>query len=131
MSFYRQIYVEIPEQPSCSKNLQIELKEERKTMISVVTEVFDESKMKQLICDLVSDKSMEVQVFIKAQLFHKPNFMWTQEERSLFLKIQYKSPSAFESLRKMGFALPGESTIRDWYNQIPFSTAYWFVNTYD
>lgn len=102
--------------------MKIELKEERKTVLIENPEIFDECKNKKLINDLVSDRTPEVQVFIKAQLFHKPNSMWSQEERSLFLKIQYKSPSAFESLRKMGFIAPGESTIRDWYNQIPFNT---------
>lgn len=71
---------------------------------------------------MISEKSAEVQVFINAQLFHTPHSKWSQEERSLFLKLQYKSPSAYESLRKIRFAAPGESTIRDWYNQIPFDT---------
>lgn len=77
---------------------------------------------KQQLKDMMSEKSPEVNVFVNAQIFHKPNMVWTAKERSLFLKLQYKSPSAFKMLKKMGFALPGLSTMRDWYNTIPFDT---------
>lgn len=113
--------VEETEQPSCSKSLNVELTKKEKNKEESPAKIEDR-KNKQLVNDLLAQKSKEVQVFVNAQIFHKPHGTWSQEERSLFLKIQYKSPSAYESLKKMGFVAPGESTIRNWYNQIPFDT---------
>lgn len=70
---------------------------------------------------LLKEKSSEVQAFIKAQLFHKPNSKWNQDEKNVFLKMNYKSPSMYSSLTNMGFITPGKTTIREWYSKIPFT----------
>lgn len=70
---------------------------------------------------LLKEKSSEVRAFIKAQLFHKPNSKWNQDEKNVFLKMNYKSPSMYSSLTNMGFITPGKTTIREWYSKIPFT----------
>lgn len=121
--FYSEQLIKVTEEPPChSKSLQTGTSKIKKNKKSENPAVIEEENNKKVVMDLLSDKSPEVKVFVNAQLFHKPHQKWSEEERSLFLKLQYKSPTAFNSLKKMGFVAPGNTTMRDWYNQIPFTT---------
>lgn len=67
-------------------------------------------------------KSGSVKTFVKVQTLHTPNSKWTVDEKDLFLKFHYRSPSFYKFLIQEGFVLPSISTIVRWYNVIEFTT---------
>lgn len=71
---------------------------------------------------IMEGRSGSVKTFVKAQTMHTVNSKWTSEEKDLFLKFHYRSPSFYKFLLKEGFTLPSPSTIVRWYNTIEFST---------
>lgn len=53
------------------------------------------------------------------QFFHKPQSIYTEEEKQLAQKMHYISPSLYKKIREeFGFVLPGESAIKSWFNVI-------------
>ena len=50
------------------------------------------------------------------------NKKWTKQEKKFAMSIYYKSPTTYSFLRRNGIVLPGESTVRRWFNSIAFST---------
>lgn len=59
---------------------------------------------------------------MKSQLLHTKNTKWSTDEKELFLKFHYKSPSFYKYLEKEGFVLPSLRTIIRWYDLMSFDT---------
>lgn len=81
----------------------------------------EDLKRKRIIEDYLNNKTEEVKLFVKAQLFHNPKARWSLEEKDLFIKMNYKSPVFYKYLHSLGFTLPCKKTIRAWYSDIPFN----------
>lgn len=53
------------------------------------------------------------------QLFHKPQAVYSEEEKQLAQQMHYTSPSLYRKMREeFGFVLPGKTVIKSWFNVI-------------
>lgn len=78
-------------------------------------------KQKKIIEDSLKDKTEDVKLFVKAQIFHNSKSRWSLEEKDLFIKMNYKSPIFYKYLHSLGFTMPCKKTIRAWYSEVPFN----------
>lgn len=70
---------------------------------------------RNVLANLLQNKSPSVKALVYMQCFHRKRGMWTKGEKQLALSLYYKSPGNYKFLlRNLGFVLPGVTTIQSW-----------------
>lgn len=72
---------------------------------------------KYLVQNLIENESKQVNTFVMCQIFHKSRGRFSFQEKELFLKYYYKSPSLYREMLLDGFKLPSLSTISHWHSE--------------
>lgn len=75
-----------------------------------------------ILNEVLERKPTSVKTFVTSQIVHKDRTKWSAEEKELYLKFHYKSPSFYKFLKKEGFLLPSQKTLSRWYDVLPFGT---------
>lgn len=94
----------------------------KRAMISVLKQKNKTNKTKKDFVQQCFNNTIFPSVNSKAimtmQVLHKNRRPWTKAEKNISLSLYYKSPSAYNYMRKNGNLLPAERTIRRWLNSI-------------
>lgn len=77
-----------------------------------------------VIQNLLIEKSEDVNIFVKTQLFHKKSGKWSQKEKQLAIKYYYLSPTLYKHMLKTGFYLPSAQTIIKWHSALRIETGF-------
>lgn len=91
-----------------------------------LAKIDETTETKNLVKNLMTNETDQVKTFVMCQLFHKTRGRFTFQEKELFLKYYYKSPSLYKEMLSDGFKLPSISTISNWhsdYSLMPGITA--------
>ncbi|XP_049772885.1 uncharacterized protein LOC126160762 [Schistocerca cancellata] len=75
--------------------------------------------VKAVATEAVKHMSPKCGTLFGMQLLHKPFTPWTEAERRLSLSLFYKSPAAYDHLRrKVGMKLPSKKVIQKWVSEM-------------
>lgn len=69
-------------------------------------------------------ESDALNTFIMTQIFHKKKSHFLKDEKELFLKYYYKSPSLYRQMLEDGFKLPSLSTIFRWHGSFSLTPGF-------
>lgn len=100
-----------------TRHLRKKLSAKKAALVRIKKKMADiakKSSTSEVFEQLIAPKTLEVQTFLKMQIFHQKRTEWTKKEKQLSLSIYYKSPTCYRFLRNIGFILPCLSTLRSW-----------------